>query len=54
MLFDEKNVSEYCSTWGSPLYVFDEDSFISNYRHFDTCFKNIYEKYKYKWNNEDI
>ncbi len=45
MLFDEKNISEYGSTWGSPLYVFDEDSFLENYKRFEKCFKSIYKKY---------
>lgn len=45
MVFDEKSIRGYCDTWGSPLYVFDEDSFIKNYKHFEKCFKNIYKKY---------
>ncbi len=45
MLFDEKRVNEYCSTWGTPLYVFDEEAFLKNYRHFEGCFKSIYKKY---------
>ena len=45
MLFDIKAVNEYCGAWGSPLYVFDEDAFIRNYRRFVDCFQSIYKNY---------
>lgn len=45
MHFDAKKVTEYYEAWGSPLYVFDEESFLKNYLHFETCFKSAYKKY---------
>ncbi len=45
MRFDEKEIIRYCDTWGSPLYIFDEDSFINNYKRFEKCFQSIYGKY---------
>lgn len=46
MQFDAVSVQNYCDAWGSPLYVFDEDSFVKNYRRFEAAFKSIYSKYK--------
>ena len=31
---------------GSPLYVFDEDSFVKNYRSFEACMRSVYENYQ--------
>ena len=45
MLFNVKTVNNYCKSWGSPLYILDEESFINNYIHFERCFKNIYKNY---------
>ena len=45
MQFDVKTTKQFVGNFGSPLYVFDEERFINNYRHFETCFKNIYSNY---------
>ena len=45
MQFDEKSVNEFNRAWGTPLYVFDEEAFVKNYKRFEGCFKSIYKKY---------
>ena len=45
MMLNKDIISEYCNNWGSPLYIFDEESFVENYKHFEKCFKSVYEKY---------
>ena len=45
MIFETKNVTEYNDVWGSPLYVFDEDSFVKNYKRFEKCFRSVYGRY---------
>lgn len=46
MQFDVKTVKKYESQFASPLYVFDEDAFVKNYRHFEECLKKVYNNYK--------
>lgn len=46
MQFDVNTVHDFVNQFGSPLYVFDEACFVSNYRHFEHCFKSIYGNYK--------
>lgn len=46
MQFDVERIKQLTDLYGSPLYVFDEDGFIRNYRQFDSCLKNIYSNYK--------
>ena len=45
MRFDKNIINNYCNVWGSPLYVFDEEAFVSNYKQFERCFKSIYKNY---------
>lgn len=46
MQFDISDIQRFSSTFGSPIYVFDEESFINNYRHFESCMKSVYKNYK--------
>ena len=45
MLIDEKRIEEFCRVWGSPLYFFDEDAFVRNYKHFEDCLRSVYSNY---------
>lgn len=40
-----KYYNELISTYGSPLYVFDEQGFINNYRHLENSIKEVYPNY---------
>lgn len=45
MQYSIGDINRLTNEFGSPLYVFDEKAFIDNYKHFDCCFKNMYERY---------
>ena len=40
-----KSVKELIENYGSPLYVFDKDAFVENYKHLLNAFRSIYPKY---------
>ncbi len=46
MSLDIDKLTSYYKTFGLPLYIFDEDAFVSNYHLFEHCFKSIYKNYR--------
>ncbi len=46
MVYDAKLIEKYCNIWGSPLYIFDENAFIKNYKRFEQSLKSIYKNYR--------
>lgn len=44
-MLDVNSIAGLIERYGSPLYVFDEDAFISNYNNLLTAFRSIYPKY---------
>lgn len=46
MQFDVRTFKDLVKQYGSPLYVFDEDGFIENYKTLECCIKNIYSNYQ--------
>ena len=45
MCYSEQKAAELLKTYGSPLYVFDQQGFIDNYQALLKCFRLIYPKY---------
>lgn len=46
MQFDVNTIKNFENKYGAPLYIFDEDEFVLNYRHFEQCFSSRYQNYK--------
>ena len=46
MQFDLQSIEENIRRYGSPLYVFDEEAFLENYRRFERTFQGIYGSYR--------
>jgi len=46
MLLDYELIEKLTEEYGSPLYVFDEQGFIDNYKNLESTFKKIYENYQ--------
>lgn len=46
MITDKFLIETLIREYGSPLYVFDKEKFIHNYRYFENCMKSEYDKYQ--------
>ena len=46
MKYDFELIDKLVKSYGSPLYIFDEDSFVNNYKHFVKAMSGAYDKYQ--------
>ena len=45
MRYSKDLIDKLVSEYGSPLYIFDEDAFRANYKHFVEAMSKEYDKY---------
>ena len=46
MQFDVKTIHSLEEQFGAPLYVFDEEAFVENYRRFESIFQSAFSNYR--------
>lgn len=44
--FNLAQAEDLSRAYGSPLYVFDEQAFVDNFRHLERAFRSVYPKYR--------
>ena len=46
MQFDVNTIHSLEEQFGAPLYVFDEEAFVENYRRFESIFQSAFSNYR--------